>query len=145
MTSPRYSYRFRVGKEAIDFNGHVGNVTYLQWMIEAATAHSDAAGWGYSACKELGGTWVAKSHHIDYLHPAFENDLLRMETWLEEVGKIKARRRYRILRESDGIPICEGETEWIFVNAETMRPMRIPAVVAEAFQKEMRAKEANDE
>ena len=27
--SATFSYRFTVPKEAIDFNGHVGNVTYM--------------------------------------------------------------------------------------------------------------------
>ncbi|WP_456323716.1 acyl-CoA thioesterase [Hydrogenimonas sp.] len=135
MKSSIYTYDFIVKKDVIDLNGHVGNVTYLQWMIEAATSHSNAAGWGFEACKDIGGAWVAKSHHIEYLHPAFENDTLQMETWLEEIGKIKALRRYRLRRKGDGLILCKGETEWVFVNAESMRPMRIPASIAEAFRK----------
>ncbi len=131
--SATFSYRFTVPKEAIDFNGHVGNVTYLQWMIEAATAHSESVGWGFEACKEAGGTWVAKSHHIEYRHPAFENDTLLMKTWLEPIGKIKAVRRYEIVRETDETLICEGVTEWIFVDIKSMRPMRIPRHIVESF------------
>jgi acyl-CoA thioester hydrolase len=131
----RYTYRFTVPKDAIDFNGHVGNVTYLQWMIEAATAHSESLGWGFEQCRKLGGTWVAKSHVIEYRHPSFENETLVMETWLEEIGKIKAVRRYRIMKARDGSVVCEGKTEWIFVNTETMRPMRIPQQIAEAFER----------
>jgi acyl-CoA thioester hydrolase len=128
-----YTRRFTVPAEAIDFNGHVGNVTYLQWMIDAAAAHSASVGWDFEACREAGGTWVAKSHHIEYRHPAFENDPLLLETWLDPIGKIKAVRHYRILRESDGTLLCEGETEWIFVDAKSMRPIRIPPRSAEAF------------
>ena len=129
-----YIYRFTVGKEAIDFNGHVGNVTYLQWMVEAATAHSESVGWGFERCRERGGTWVARSHCIEYRHPAFENDILEMTTWLERIEKIKAIRRYRITRVADGTLLCEGTSEWIFVNAASMRPMRIPEEIVEAFR-----------
>ena len=111
-------------------------------MIEAAEAHSEAKGWGMSACRRAGGTWVAKSHRIEYLRPAFENETLQMETWLQEIGKIKALRRYRLTKE-DGAIVCEGETEWIFVNSDTMRPMRIPCIIADAFapEKDNAAKE----
>jgi acyl-CoA thioester hydrolase len=133
-----YTYDFEVGEEAIDFNGHVGNVTYLAWMVDAAQRHSADAGWSMEACMRHGGTWVAKSHCIDYLRPAFAGDRLTMRTWLEEIGKIKAVRRYEIVRTSDGEVLAKGRTEWIFVDAENFRPLRIPEKMAEDFRKRRR-------
>ena len=131
----RYTYTFTVQKKEIDFNGHVHNVTYLSWMIEAATKHSESVGFGYEKCLELGGTWVAKSHNIEYKRPAFKGDALQMETWVEEIGKIMSVRRYVIIRVSDGATVCEGKTEWVFVDSKKMRPMKIPAVIIEGFKK----------
>jgi acyl-CoA thioester hydrolase len=131
-----YRYRFTVEPDAIDFNGHVGNVTYLAWMIEAATQHSASVGFGYAQCIELGGTWVAKSHHIEYRKPAFEGDELEMQTWIASIGKILSVRRYRLIRPRDNAVICEGETEWVFVDSERMRPMKIPARIIDAFEQE---------
>ena len=130
-----YTYTFTVEKESIDFNGHVNNVTYLSWMIDAATKHSASVGFGYEACLTLGGTWVAKSHHIEYKKPAFENDELEMRTWIEEIGKILSTRRYEITRPSDGAVICEGKTEWVFVDSKKMRPMKIPLEIIAGFEK----------
>ena len=130
----KFSYTFKVTKEDIDFNGHVNNVTYLSWMIDAATQHSQAVGSGYEKCLELGGTWVAKSHAIEYKKPAFENDELQMKTWIEEIGKIMSTRRYEITRPDDGAVILEGKTEWVFVNAKNMRPMKIPEGVIKGFK-----------
>ena len=129
-----YSYRFKVTSDEIDFNGHVHNVTYLSWMIEAATKHSAAVGFGYEQCLELGGTWVAKSHNIEYKKPAFENDELQMETWVEEIGKIISIRRYVLTRPKDDVLICEGKTEWVFVDSKKMRPMKIPVMIIEGFE-----------
>jgi len=131
----KFTYTFTVPKDAIDFNGHVNNVIYLSWMINAAIKHSESVGYGYEACLALGGTWVAKSHHIEYQRPAFEGDDLQMETWVEEIGKIMSIRRYVMKRVCDGTVVCEGKTEWVFVDAVKMRPMKIPEVVTEAFQK----------
>ena len=130
-----YTYTFRVKKEEIDFNGHVHNVTYLSWMIDAATKHSEAVGFGYEKCLELGGTWVARSHNIEYKRAALEGDELQMETWVEEIGKVMSVRRYLITRVSDGATVCEGKTEWVFVDSKKMRPMNIPAVIVEGFEK----------
>lgn len=131
----RYSYRFEVAAEDIDHNGHVNNVTYLAWMIEAATKHSESLGLDYKVCRSFGGTWVAKSHKIEYRKPAFEGDELEMQTWIETIGKVLSMRRYQLLRPRDGAVICEGETEWVFVDTERMRPMKIPAEIIEGFKK----------
>ena len=129
----KYRYTFKVTEDAIDFNGHVNNVMYLSWMIEAATKHSKAVGFGYEECLSLGGTWVAKSHNIEYKKPAFLNDELQMKTWIEEIGKILSTRRYELMRPSDGVLICEGKTEWVFVDSKKMRPTKIPSVISEGF------------
>lgn len=130
----KYRYTFTVPKDAIDFNGHVNNVTYLAWMIEAATRHSESVGYGYESCLALGGTWVAKSHHIAYKRAAFEGDVLSMETWVEEIGKIMSVRRYVLTRKDDHAVVCEGETEWVFVDEKKMRPMKIPQAITDAFE-----------
>ncbi len=129
-----YVYTFTVTKDVIDFNGHVNNVTYLSWMIEAATKHSESVGFGYEKCLELGGTWVAKSHNIEYKSATFENDEIQIKTWIEDIGKILSTRCYKLIRMSDGVVICEGKTEWVFVDSKKMRPMRIPSVIVEAFK-----------
>jgi len=128
-----FSYTFTVLPDAIDLNGHVNNVTYLSWMIEAATKHSESVGFGHAACLDLGGTWVAKSHHIDYHKPAFEGDMLQMETWIDSIGKIMSKRCYRLTRFGDAALICTGETEWVFVDSHKMRPKRIPINIADTF------------
>jgi len=128
-----YRHSFSVPHDAIDFNGHVNNVTYLSWMIDAATRHSESVGFGYQQCLKLGGTWVAKSHHIEYRKPALENDTLQIETWIEEIGTLSSSRRYRITRPDDAALICEGETVWVFVDLKRMRPMRIPEAIISGF------------
>jgi acyl-CoA thioester hydrolase len=130
----RFSYRFKVKSDEIDFNGHVNNVTYLTWMIDAATQHSAAVGFGYKKCLELGGTWVAKSHNIEYKKPTFKEDELQMETWIEEIGKILSTRRYEITKVTDGALVCEGKTEWVFVDSQKMRPAKIPEAIIEGFK-----------
>ena len=129
-----YHYSFTVAPSAIDFNGHVNNVTYLTWMIEAATRHSESVGFGYRECLALGGTWVAKSHHIEYRKPALEGDTLQIETWIEEIGTLLSVRKYRMTRSTDDALICEGRTEWVFVESKRMRPTRIPQAIIDAFE-----------
>ncbi len=103
-------------------------------MIEAATKHSEAVGFGYEQCIALGGTWVAKSHNIEYKKSVFKDDELEMKTWIEDIGKIMSVRRYVLTRPNDNAVVCEGKTEWVFVDNKKMRPMKIPQVIVDGFK-----------
>jgi len=131
----RYTKEIVVPDEAIDANGHVNNLVYMQWFIEAAQAHAEAAGWGEKACEALGAMWVARRHTIEYLHPAYKGERLMLTTWIDTVDKIKSVRKYRLEKE-DGRSICEGETVWVFVDRQTLRPRRIPDAMAKHFKSE---------
>ena len=77
MTEPNpisiYRHVFTVPDSATDQNGHVNNVVYVQWMQDVAILHFGASG-GAKAMHGAGATWVARSHRIEYLKPAFAGE-----------------------------------------------------------------------
>ena len=118
----------------IDANGHVNNIVYLQWMQDAAIAHSDSVGCT-AATSAAGCTWVARSHHIEYLRPAFAGDLITVLTWLvDATRKTSSPRRYQMVRDADGVVLAKGETLWVFVDTQTGRPRTIPPEVIGCFE-----------
>lgn len=127
MDSPAYQHPLRVGEPSIDGNGHVNNVEYVQWMQDAAIAHATTA--GCTAFTEAAGaTWVARSHHIEYLRPAFLGDELVVRTWVVDARRSTSRRCYEFLRQDT--LIARGETEWVYIDAANGRPRRIPPEIA---------------
>ncbi len=121
-----------VSEDVIDLNQHVNNVVYVQWMQDVAIGHSRSTG-GTQAAREAGGTWVARSHHIEYHQPAFVGDRLRLMTWIHDFRKIRSLRKYKFLRLDDNITIATGRTEWVFVDAASGRPRSIPPTVIDCF------------
>ena len=67
---PIYRHKITVSPQALDQNGHVNNVQYVRWMQEIAIAHYEQIG-GLSPTQAHGATWVVRSHHVEYFHPAF--------------------------------------------------------------------------
>ena len=63
----------------LDQLGHVNNVTYLQWVQEAAMAHWQALAPAADQAKVL---WIVLRHEIDYLHQAFLGDGIIARTWV---------------------------------------------------------------
>ncbi len=128
-----YRHRFTVGPEAIDANGHVNNVVYVQWMQDVAVRHADAVGCT-EATRRVGATWIARSHHIEYLRPAFEGDEIEAQTWVAGFRKVRSLRRYKFVRTSDHVTLAQGETDWVFADLHTGHPRAIPPEVSDPFE-----------
>ena len=123
MPEKVYQKTIEVSSEIIDRNGHVNNVVYVEWMQELAIGH--AATWKVDELMaEQGATWFARKHVIEYLRPIHLGDIIEARTWIASVERVKSLRRYEFLR--DGQRVAQGETEWVYVDAETGRPKRIP-------------------
>ena len=127
-----FHHRFKVSQDAIDGNGHVNNVVYVQWMQDIAVRHYESLG-GVAAAQALGATWVVRSHQIEYLRPAFVGDEIEARTWVANLRKVRSLRRYEFIRKSDGALLVKGETDWVFVNAQTGRPLLIPETIRNLF------------
>jgi len=129
-----YTLPVQATEHDIDGNGHVNNIVYVQWMQDVASAHSEAAGCT-AATTAAGCTWVARSHHIEYLRPAFAGDRILVQSWIvDATRKSSSTRRYRMVRESDGAALAKGETLWVFIDTQSGRPRTIPPEVIGCFE-----------
>jgi acyl-CoA thioester hydrolase len=129
-----FRHRVVVGPESIDALNHVNNREFLRWMEEAAVAHSDARGWTTGRYVASGASWVASSHRIDYLRPAFLGDALSVWTWIAEIGPRTSRRRYFVVRDSDGKALAMGQTVWAYIDLASGRGVAVPAEVVASFE-----------
>lgn len=128
-----FRYRMTIPRDAIDGNGHVNNVAYVQWMQEAAIRHFEALG-GTPLMEASGATWVVRSHRIEYLSPAFAGEEIEVRTWIANARRVRSLRRYEFVRPSDGKTLVKGETDWVFVDARDGHPVAIPQNIARLFQ-----------
>lgn len=125
---PVYRFDFKVTAGAVDGNGHANNIAYVQWMQEAAIRHAQASGCT-AASVALGATWVVRTHHIEYLRPAFAGDAITVLTWVADFRKVRSLRKYKFIRAADSAVLAQAETDWVFVKAGTGRPLAIPDAV----------------
>jgi acyl-CoA thioester hydrolase len=129
---PVYPFEFSVPAEAVDENGHANNVMYVQWMQDAAVRHYEAMG-GTNPTQTIGATWVVRSHKIEYLSPAFAGERIKVLTWVVTMRRVRSLRRYHFLRVEDGQLLVRGETDWVFVDANTGRPRAVPSNIISLF------------
>ncbi len=129
----RFDYPHIVLPEEIDEQGHANNVVYVAWMQAAALAHSAELGWTQERYLKLGMGWVARSHFVEYLRPAFAGEEIVVRTWVAAMKKATSTRLYEVLRRADGEVLAKAETHWAFINYATGRPTRIPDEIAQAY------------
>ena len=127
--------RFQVAISAntsdIDELEHVSNLVYVRWVLDVATAHSRAAGWGHPEYRALGAVFVVHRHEIDYLAQVTIGDELVATTWVESWRAASCVRRTEIARGTQ--IVARAATTWAFVAFASGRPRRIPDDLRTAF------------
>jgi len=130
-----YSKTITIPESAIDENGHVNNVAYVQWMQDIAVEHYESIG-GTKPMQLVGATWVVREHRIEYLLPAFAGEEIEIKTWVENIRRVRSLRKYEFIRKSDSKTLVKGETDWVFVDVKTGAPRAIPEEVSRVFAAE---------
>lgn len=121
-----------VGPDSIDAVGHVNNREYLRWMEDIAVEHSAARGWPMQRYFNAGTAWVASTHYLEYLRPAFAGDALDVYTWIAAWERRSCLRRYAVTRGRK--LLARGETWWTFVELASGRAIDLPDDVTAAFE-----------
>ncbi len=119
--------------EQTDGQGHANNVLYVQWMQDAAIAHSSAVGLTPERYAEMGTGWVVRRHVIEYLRPAPLGCAVEVHTWVSSFRGAGSRRCYRFLRADTGEELARAATDWVYLDTARGRPVRIPLEVARRF------------
>lgn len=126
-----YTKTILIPQSAIDENGHVNNVAYVQWMQDIAVEHYTSIG-GVEA-QGSDATWVVREHRIEYLLPAFADEEIEIRTWIENIRRVRSLRKYEFARKVDGKILVKGETDWVFMDAKTGSPRAVPEQVTKIF------------
>ena len=130
MTCAHFEMTVSVSTGDIDEQNHVNNTVYLRWVQGVATAH-----WQAVASPEAQETvgWVVLRHEIDYKTPAALGDKIILRTWVGKATRLTFERFTEIRRNGDGQLLSKARTLWCPINAQTGRPMRVPAEVRVQF------------
>ena len=130
--SQTYTKTIIIPNNSIDENGHVNNVAYVQWMQDIALEHYSSIG-GIQA-QGPDATWVIREHRIEYFLPAYAGEEIEIRTWVENIQRVRSLRKYEFVRRADGKTLVKGETDWVFVDVKSGRPLAIPQEVSDVFK-----------
>jgi len=134
MDGFRFSTGLTVRFSETDAQGVVHNAAYLVWFEIARIAYLAQFPGGYKGLVEQGVDATTTEAYVRYLDGAQFDDELRIHVRATDVRGARFRFEYVIERTSEphGV-IADGWTAHACVNADTLRPTRMPAWLAEAI------------
>ncbi|CAN5347161.1 thioesterase family protein [soil metagenome] len=123
MTTP-FQYHVRVGYADTDRMGFVHHSRFLVYMESARTEMLRAGGDSYHAWEDRGILLPVTEVQVSYHKPALYDDMLRIDTVIEEVTRLRLRFRYEVYCDERIARIATGMTSHVFMNKEG-RPTRV--------------------
>lgn len=129
-----YVIRHRVTNADTDALGHTNNVCYLAWLERCAWEHSAAVGFDVDQMLAINRAMVVRTVRLQYLRATFADDELFIGDWICACdGRLRATRRFQIIREGDGTTVLRGEIDFVCIDIKTGRPARMPPEFVEAY------------
>jgi acyl-CoA thioester hydrolase len=132
MSGFRFSTDVTVRFAETDAQGVAHNTAYLVWFEVARVAYLAEYAGGYPALRAQGIESFVLESHVRYRQPARFDDRLCIHARVGELRGARFRFDYEI--ERDGESIADGWTAHACVDAETLRPTRIPQAWADGIR-----------
>jgi acyl-CoA thioester hydrolase len=132
MSGFRFSTDVTVRFAETDAQGVAHNTAYLVWFEVARVAYLAEYAGGYPALRAQGIESFVLESHVRYRQPARFDDRLCIHARVGELRGARFRFDYEV--ERDGELIADGWTAHACVDAETLRPTRIPQALADGIR-----------
>jgi YbgC/YbaW family acyl-CoA thioester hydrolase len=111
----------------IDFNGHVSNIVYSQWLEIGRTKLLEAIAMPVHKIAEAGFVPVLIRTEITFKSPLLLGDIVHIELWLSELRHASAVMSFNIFKIDHGknTLVATANQKGIFADRYTMKPYRL--------------------
>ena len=116
---------YRVAYQDTDSGGVVYYANYLAFMERGRNEYLREKGRSIGQYHEDGIFFIVVEVNLKYKAPAVLDDMLIIETWIEEGKRSSAIFRQRVMREQDGKLLVEGDIRIACIN-DRLKPTRLP-------------------
>ena len=125
MNSAAFVFPVRIYYEDTDAGGVVYHANYLRFMERARTEWLRDHGYELNKLEqEFGFLFAVRSVSIDYLKPAYLNDLLSIQVSIARTGRASLDIDQEVYR--DKVLLCRARIKLAGVAVDTFRPMSLP-------------------
>ena len=103
----------------------------MDFIQDIATRHSEEVGYGMNKLKEMGIAWLMQGIKIHFDSPVKTFSTVSASTAVKNMKGVISERGTFISQ--DGKIVAKAVTAWFMLDTNRMRPIRIPAEIAEKY------------
>lgn len=130
-----FEFPIRIYWEDTDAGGIVFYANYLKFFERARTEWLRALGVSQQLLREReGGMFVVSETSVKYHRPARLDDELIVTAALQEAGRAALVIEQQATDKASGTLLCSGSIRIGWVDAQTLKPGRIPAAIIERMK-----------
>lgn len=127
-----YEYDSRVRLSEVDQNQRMTLNAVLNHFQDCSTFHSEDLGVGLDFLKERKRMWVLTSWKIVVNRYPKLAEQIRVGTWPYEFDRMTGRRNFCLMDGQGQMAAC-ADSQWVYMNTERMRPVRLDGEVSSAY------------
>ncbi len=137
MSNETFAWRLRVYYEDTDAQGVVYYANYLRFMERARTEWLRALGFDQEVMlRERRRMFVVVSMRADFVAPARFNDELLVTARLSGLARASFEIEQNVYRDGiDGTLLLKAGVRAACVDADTLKPKRVPTTIFEGYEK----------
>ncbi len=127
-----FKENFYVGYSDVGKDFRLSNTSVLRLFENVSCMHSSLAGDGM---KTSPSRWFLKAYHVKIHNRAEQEERVTACTWSRNVKGVSASREFAIYKENGDLAVT-GLSNWVRVNAATLKPERVDSALMERYQSE---------
>ncbi len=127
-----FQKQFTICYSHLDQFRRVKLTSLLDFLQDAATAHSDSLGMTLENLKKEGAFWVLISLEITIHALPKIDEQITVETWSRGIRTVYGYRDFRILNGA-GQVLLTASSIWVYMGGRPLHPLRVPADKAALF------------
>ncbi|MCQ2601072.1 MAG: thioesterase [Treponema sp.] len=127
-----FTAKFYIGYSDINKDYNLTNTSLLKLFENVASMHSHVA---KDDINESEGRWFLTGYHVKITKRPQYGETVTIKTWSRDMKGVQASREFEVYNEKDELCLT-GLSNWIRINAKTLRLERISPELYEAYGSE---------
>ncbi|TJX14173.1 acyl-ACP thioesterase [Tissierella creatinini] len=128
----KYRKKFIIPYYDGDKDGYIRPENLLAYLGETSNLHSDSIGLGLKELKSSNYCWILNRWRARFFKHPRVRDEITIETWCSGIDKFYASREFAVYDKDEDI-IFKGSTQWVFLDLNKGRPVRVPEEVGKPY------------
>lgn len=120
-------YEYQVQSQDVDFQKQITFVALGNYLLTTAGFNAEENGFGLRMLHSRNSSWVLSKIAIEMNEQLTEYQIFKIETWVEEVGRLATTRNFNILNAQNKI-IGSACSNWVMFDMQTRRAVDLMTI-----------------